>query len=160
MMRLARARSRDGEAALERITLSFAGLMALGTLVLALTGQRASTISKAAAWTAPGSACPLASAQAVRAFGAPASSVFHFDGVTFSRAYGYARCGEITTDLKWGMGQPVPVCQFNTPGVVEVATSHGRFQFITGIAPVTITVARGVPTCVLGAKLEPDWRRE
>jgi hypothetical protein len=146
--------------ALDRITLALGGLLAFGTIALSLLGQRASTIVKAEAWTIPGRPCPRVSERTYRAFRAAAPEVFRFDGARIARAYGYAICGEITTDLRWGLGPPAPVCRFNTPGAVEITTARGRFHFLTGIAPATITIEHGAPVCVLGAKLAPDWRRE
>jgi hypothetical protein len=142
----------------DRITFVCGTVMLVGALVLSVAEQRASLIARAEAWTAAGAPCPRASAAAARAFG-DASETFRFDGVHFVRAYGYATCGEIAIDRGWALGQRAPVCRFNSPGRLEVSTPRGRFDFITGIAPVTIVVTEGAPHCVLAAKLAPDWRR-
>jgi hypothetical protein len=143
----------------DRITLASGIVMLLGTLVLSIAEQRASLIGRADAWTAAGPPCRRVSAEAARAYAAP-SETFRFQGVEFVRGYGYAVCGEITADRRWGLGRRAPVCRFNSPGKLEISTSRGRFDFITGISPATVVIAEDGPRCVLAAKLAPDWRRE
>jgi hypothetical protein len=143
----------------DRITLASGVVMLVGTLLLSIAEQRASLIGRADAWTAAGPPCPRVSAQTARAYAAP-TETFRFQGVEFVRGYGYAVCGEIITDRRWGIGQRMPVCRFNSPGKLEVSTSRGRFDFITGTAPATVVIAEGAPRCVLAARLAPDWRRE
>jgi hypothetical protein len=145
--------------AFDRITLACGVVLLVGTLVLSVAEQRASLIGRADAWTVAGPPCPRVSAESARTFAAP-SETFRFQGVRFVRAYGYAVCGEITADRRWGFGQRAPVCRFNSPGKLEISTARGDFHFITGIAPATVVIADDGPRCVLAAKLAPDWRRE
>jgi hypothetical protein len=85
----------------------------------------------------------------------PALTRFNFEGAEFGMAYGYVDCSRITDDPLLGSGSD-PVCQFNNPTVVEVATSRGRAVFITGIQPATIIIAKGRARCVMAAKLGFD----
>jgi len=145
--------------ATERIATVLGLLIALATLPLAIIGQRQAAIAKAWAWTAPGPPCPIVSRLVDVGFAFPALTTFDFEGARFGMAYGHVDCSRIREDRLFGADSD-PVCQFNNPTVVEVATRRGRIVFITGIRPATIVIARGRVRCVMGAKLKPDWLRQ
>jgi hypothetical protein len=85
-------------------------------------------------------------------------SKFDFDGAHFVRAYGYVSCAEIGDD-GGRSSVHVPVCQFNDPGALAVATSHGGIYYLPRTQPVTVMISRGQPSCVLAANLGPDRLR-
>jgi hypothetical protein len=149
---------RCGQSASRATTVAVA-LMLASILPLALAAQRQAALGRVRAWTVPNAPpCPVVSRAAVVAFGEPIRDVFTFEGTRYGRSFGYASCARIPTDPVFGFGR-MPVCQFNTPAVVEVNGPHGRLFFMTGLQAVTITVPDGRPQCVLGARLAPDWRR-
>jgi hypothetical protein len=143
---------------LEQVATVCGVVIALATIPLAVAVQRQAALARTAAWTASGPPCPVMSRAAYKAFGAPVSNIFDYDGVWFARAYGNATCGKITADRLFALGL-ITVCQFNNPTVVEVATPRAQVFFMTGVRPATILVEHGQPSCVLAAKLSFDWMR-
>lgn len=143
---------------MDRWSLTVIAGLALVTIGLAVAGQRMTAISRVFAWTASGPACPQISERDFHAYDKPASSIFRFEGVRFARAYGNASCANIAKNLTTGLGE-TPVCQFNSPGVLEVRTPTHRYFYSTWIEPVTITFSAGQPRCVMNAKLGADWMR-
>ena len=116
-------------------------LVLAGSLVFSVAAQRVFDVAKARAWTASGAPCPGLSRAAYLASGERIVHQIVYDDVRFGRGYGYVNCVEVLGG--------VPVCQFNSPTVLEVATRRGDFYFATQMNPATISVAGGVPRCVL-----------
>lgn len=142
----------------ERATRVAVVAMLASIIPLALLGQRESALSRVHAWTLAGPPCPVISAAGYRAFDAKSSESFSYAGARYIRAYGMAASAKVAADTVLGLGER-PVCQFNAPGVLAVATARGRTLYRADRTPATITMVSGAPHCVLGARLKPDWLR-
>lgn len=121
--------------------------VAVGVFVGAFGVARYAAILHARAWMVPGPPCPAMSPAQLHASGRQLGKGFTYHGVTFTRAYGYVNCDEVTPDLL-GL-KTVPVCQFNSPTVLQVTTGGRTFLYTTPIRPMTVWVADGAPQCVL-----------
>ena len=108
-------------------------------------GQRQAAVDEARAWMISGPACPTVPNLAVIGFARPSLEDSQFDGVRIARAYGYVDCREIAE--RGG----VPVCRFSSPGVLDVNGPGAHVIYWTKIAPATVIVEQGKPSCVLGA---------
>ena len=133
--------------------------MAIGVVlvVLAVIGagwawHRHTIYEDTQALTITGAACPTITRQAYLASDIPASHVFIYDDVRFARADGMVSCDEIADHGGHGFGR-LPICQFNSPTVLEVITARGEFFYATQAKPATVTVDHGSPSCVLNARL-------
>lgn len=115
--------------------------------------QMRADIAEARAWTFAAPACPSLSRQEylanARENDVSVSRAFGFGGVRFGRGYGNVSCDMIHDD---GGRSPetIPVCQFSSPGVLEVATPRGAFYFFPSTGPATVSVSHGEPRCVRG----------
>jgi hypothetical protein len=126
-----------------------AGVVAVvGTIGGVALFQRSTAITKARAWTAVGPPCPSLSQADFLAAGVQMAHTIVYDDVTFARGYGYANCNEIADKGGRGVGV-VPVCQFNSPTALQVTTRRGTFYFATRSSPATVSIADGVPHCVM-----------
>jgi hypothetical protein len=148
---------RPRERLLKGVTIISCVLIVPVTVGLAFGAQRDADAVKAEAWLVPGPPCRAIARRDYIAFGTRVSSVFYIDGVRFARGYGYAKCDNIQLAAAH-TSEGIPVCQFNDPAIVEVTTGIGDFFYMTGSSPSTISVVRGQPSCVLNARLKPDWR--
>jgi hypothetical protein len=122
------------------------------TLPLALAAQRIAAVAKARAWAVSGPPCPSLSRSAYLASGERIVHLIDYDGVRFGRGYGYVSCVEVAKDGGRGL-DTVPVCQFNSPTVLQVTTRRGDFYFYTRIRPATVTIADDRPQCVMNASI-------
>jgi hypothetical protein len=148
----------DRGAAWGRIGLATCCVLGLATFALVFSAVRYTTVLKARAWVPAGAPCSPISRRDYLASGFLASRGFDFQGLRLIRAYGYVNCAEIHDD-GGRAAAVVPVCQFNDPGVVVLATPRGQFYYLPRYRPVTITVSHGHPACVLAANLGPDRLR-
>jgi hypothetical protein len=105
---------------------------------------------KARAWTPAGAPCPAISQAAYLASGFSASNHVDFDGVGFSRAYGYTVCSDINDDGGRSASES-PVCQFNDPGALDIVTGQGHSYYLPGSKPATVVISHGRASCVLAA---------
>jgi hypothetical protein len=144
---------------LEQIATVCGVVLAVATIPLAVIGQRAAAVARARAWIAPGPPCPVVSRLTDVGFEFQPLTAFDFEGAHFGMSYGEVNCSRIRDDPLLGTGSD-PVCQFNNPTVVEVATPRGHFVFVTGIRAATIIIAHGRARCMLGAKLGFDWLKQ
>jgi hypothetical protein len=142
----------------DRATIIAVGVMLATTPLFALLLQREAAMGRVSAWTAEGPPCPVISRAAFAAYGEPIRDDFHYEGVRYGMASGYARCAKIATDPLFGLGHG-PICQFNDPTVIAVSGPGGEVFFLTRLRPATIVMDAGRPRCVLAAHLTPDWRR-
>jgi hypothetical protein len=135
-------------------------VLALAAILAVWANERATRMAVARAWTASGPSCPAAS-------GAPAEGhvpdqIEHYDGVRFARAHGAITCNEIGYDAGRS-GDDYPVCQFDHPGRLEVATPAGVSRFDLGpLDPATVTIQHGVTRCVMAISRDVDenpWSR-
>lgn len=75
-----------------------------------------------------------------------------FKGAEFSRQLGNVNCAWVLTRRYVG-GRTYTVCQFSSPGGVEVKTARGVYAFDPGPGvPATITIVDGLPRCVASAE--------
>jgi hypothetical protein len=130
-------------------TAGFAAIVACA-LGLALLGDRSAAILRARAWTYAGPPCPAVPRETYLNFTHRAKHAFTFDDVRFGRVDGGASCREIATHGGRGL-DTLPVCQFNSPTLLEVVTRRGAFYFETKMSRATVSVTNGAPTCVLNA---------
>ena len=137
-------RSDGRRSLLNRLVLPAVGLAILIGGVALWWGQRQGEIDEARAWMIPGPACPTLPSLADIGFAPPPLDTFQFDGVRISRAYGHVNCHEIAEH------GGVPVCRFNSPMVLEVTAPGGQVIYWTKVAPATVRIEQGRPSCVLG----------
>jgi hypothetical protein len=119
--------------------------------------HRAEVIAEAKAWTITGAPCQSLSARSyftqLQASDMRATRAFDFMGVTFARAFGHVSCSEIHEE--GGRSDATfPVCQFTSPGALEVTSGQGVFYFFPQAGPATISVHGGRPQCVLASKFK------
>lgn len=129
--------------------------IAMGVLAVVVVGawlvaMRHTAEDKARAWTPAGAPCPVISRAAYLASGFSATNHVDFDGVGFSRAYGYIVCSDINDD---GGRSPaeLPVCQFNDPGALDIVTGQGHTYYLPRTQPATVVISHGRASCVLAA---------
>jgi hypothetical protein len=127
-------------------------LVVVGAVLFLVIGQRLAAISKARDWTAIGAPCPTLSVAAYQASGNRIAHVIDYDGVSLGRGYGYVNCDEIADDGGRGRGV-IPICQFNSPTILQVTTKRGRFYYFTQSSPATISIVDGVPRCVMATTM-------
>lgn len=72
---------------------------------------------------------------------------FGFGGAFFARASGGVSC--VMTHA--GGGAAFPACRFSNPKVLQISTAKGRFDFLPGSGPATVTVRHGEAACTMGA---------
>jgi hypothetical protein len=72
---------------------------------------------------------------------------FGFGGAFFARASGTGSC--VMTHGRGGAA--FPTCRFTNPRVVQVSTAKGRFDFLPGPGPATVTVRNGEAACTMAA---------
>ena len=131
-----------------------AGLLILfGAVVAGWIWQRPEGVQDAREWTIAGPPCPPATSQAYGRLPFHVSRAFDFADVRFGRAFGHASCAEIHDDGGLGMGTH-PVCQFTSPGVLQITTKRGVYYFVPQTGPATVSVPDGQPTCVLASKFK------
>jgi hypothetical protein len=138
------------------ITLGAIALLVIAALaVLAFIIQdRATRMAEARAWTVSGPPCPQGRPAALVADGESVSQVMDFDGVRFARVHGAVRCAEIGYD-EGRSGSLFPVCEFDHPGAVSVATARGVTVFVPpSLQAATIQVRHDTPSCVVGSNME------
>jgi hypothetical protein len=121
--------------------------VAVGVVVGAFAVARFAAITHAHAWMTPGEPCPTMTQAQLQASGQALGHGFTYHGVGFARAYGYVNCDEVTPDLL-GL-KTVPVCQFNSPTVLQVTTGGRNFLYATPVRPMTVWVSDKGPTCVM-----------
>ena len=129
-----------------------AGLIVLAAIVGGWGWHRHTVYVDTQALTITGPPCPTTTRQAYLSSDIPASHVFIYDDVRFARADGMVSCDEIADHGGYGFGK-LPVCQFNSPTVLEVITSRGEYFYATRAKPATVTVSDGTPSCVLAARM-------
>ncbi|MDR3510421.1 MAG: hypothetical protein P4L73_02210 [Caulobacteraceae bacterium] len=122
------------------------------TVPLALGAQRIAAVAKARAWAVDGPPCPAMSRAAFQASGLRIAHVVDYDDVRFGRGYGYVTCVAVARNGGRGL-DTVPVCQFNSPTVLEVTTPRADVYFATHIGPATVTIVNDRPRCVLNASI-------
>jgi hypothetical protein len=115
-----------------------------------LVAMRHTAEDKARAWTPAGPPCPAISQAAYLASGFSASNHVDFDGVGFSRAYGYTVCSDINDDGGRSASES-PVCQFNDPGALDIVTAQGHSYYLPRTQPATVVISHGRASCVLAA---------
>ena len=125
----------------------------LGLLLLAgIAGwcweQQLPSIRTAQAWTIKGPPCPIVSGPTRFGYALRDLDTFQFVKTRFSRVYGYVKCMVIFDRGGW---TAVPVCQFNSPMLLDVAAPAGHATYFTQMHPATISIVQGRPNCVLGA---------
>jgi hypothetical protein len=137
------------------ITAAAFALLAVVVIGVWLGAMRVTAEAKAREWMPAGTPCPAISQAAYLASGFSATNRVDFDGVGFSRAYGYIVCSDIADD---GGRSPVhaPVCQFNDPGALDIATADGHTYYLPQTKPATVIVSRGRAACVLAANQHMD----
>lgn len=116
-----------------------------------VSAEHRQVVSEAKAWTIAGPPCPSIGALSKIPYPVHPLETFSFQGVSFSRAYGYVSCQVILDRQGRGPGT-VTVCQFNSPTVLQVVAPRGRAVWLTDVRRATISVADGVPSCVLNAQ--------
>jgi hypothetical protein len=127
-------------------------LVLAGTPLLSTAAQRLVAIARAQAWTVAGAPCPGLSPAEVPASGYRIAHAIDYGDVRFGRAYGYVSCVEVSGDGGWSM-DAAPVCQFNSPSLLQVTTRRGDFYFLTRMRPATVSIVDGRPRCVLNASV-------
>lgn len=96
--------------------------------------------------TLVGPACPVLSEADFTARGVKLTKTFEFNNDHWGRRFGHTDCNLVAVK---GVSDPVPVCQFTSPGVVGVTTKKGTFYFDPGTgSPATVRVVDGTPSCV------------
>ncbi len=115
-----------------------------------ISAERHRVAAEAKAWTIAGPPCPSIGGVAEVPYPVHPLETFAFQGVRFSRAYGYVSCQDILERQGRGPGA-ITVCQFNSPTVLQVETPRGRAIWLTGMRRASVSVAGGVPRCVLNA---------
>jgi hypothetical protein len=131
------------------------GLLAVVVVGAWLVAMRYTAEAKAREWTPAGAPCPALSQAAYLASGFSATNRADFDGIGFARAYGYTVCSDINDD---GGRSPahVPVCQFNDPGALDIATPAGHTYYLPQTKPATVIISHGHASCVLAANQHMD----
>jgi len=134
--------------------------LAAGLGFLLFTQQRqhnlaiANATADARPWELVGPACPegFTGSWANPEYAPKKAHVFN--GVRFTRRAGHVDCSAIAA----GEDKPedfVPLCQFSSPILVEVATERGVFRFQPGVGkPASISVVDGTPRCVMAANVQ------
>lgn len=75
---------------------------------------------------------------------------FWYGPVRFTRSFGAADCGAVPENPLWPSTN-YRVCRFNNPGAVVILAEGRKVVFEPGLGlPATVTVRRGVATCVVG----------
>ena len=107
-------------------------------------------------WTVTGPACPVVpdpSPVATRRHKPPRS--FTYGEATLTRSFGAVTCGAVPENPWWPV-QSYRVCRFNNPGAIVVVTPTQRVVFEpTPGMPATVTLRRGVPSCVVAGDFTP-----
>jgi hypothetical protein len=129
-----------------------AGLVVLAAIGAGWGWHRHTVYMDTQALTITGPPCPTITRQAYMSSDISASHVFLYDDVRFARADGMVSCDEIADHGGYGFGR-LPVCQFNSPTVLEIITPRGEFFYATRARPATVTVDQGTPSCVMNARL-------
>lgn len=131
-----------------------AGVVALGAIQYKHRSDAiAATTASAQAWKLAGPACQTLSAEAYAPLAAKAGKAFQFNGDTYRRRFGHVDCN--LTAVK-GVSDPVPVCQFTSPGLIAVETAKGEFFFQLGAGePAAISVVDEVASCVVASNFQP-----
>jgi hypothetical protein len=154
-------RAHDRFEILSRFLVLLLAAIAVSALVYGETTRearhRAAVMADAKAWTIAGPPCPHPAANAyvadLEASHMHASRAFEFMGVTFARSFGHVSCAEIHAN--GGRSDATyPVCQFTSPGALEVTTARGEFYFYPSTGPATISVPDGRPMCVMASKFK------
>jgi DHA3 family macrolide efflux protein-like MFS transporter len=118
-----------------------------------VSAEHQHVVAEAKAWTIAGPPCPSIGAIADIPYAVHPLETFSFQGVRFSRAYGYVSCRDVRERQGRGPGM-ITVCQFNSPTVLQVVTPQGRAVWLTGVHNASVSVTAGVPRCVLSARLD------
>ncbi len=121
--------------------------VAVGLIAGVFGAARFAAITHARAWMTPGEPCPTLTQAQLQASGQALGHGFTYHGVGFARAYGYVNCDEVTPDL-FGL-KTVPVCQFNSPTVLQVTTGGRSYLYTTPVRPMTVWVTDQGPRCVM-----------
>lgn len=124
--------------------------LVVATLVAGYLWHRHAVMTEASDWTPIGPQCPALAKATYLAGTTRADHVFNYEGTSLGRAYGFVSCNEIGDHGGLGPGR-VPVCQFNSPTILDVTTPKGEYLFSTTTRPATIAIHDGVPSCVLNA---------
>lgn len=96
--------------------------------------------------TLVGPPCPSITEADFTARGVKISKTFEFNSLQWGRRFGHTDCNLVAVK---GVADPVPVCQFTSPGIVAVTTAKGNFYFDPGAgSPATVRVVDGTPSCV------------
>lgn len=154
MVDIVATRGRRRMSAIEWVATAGVLLVLAAVLPLALAGERFAQVAKARAWTVQGPACPTVTGETARALAHKVAHVIDYDGVLFGRGYGYVSCILIADQGGRGLNR-LPVCQFNSPTVLQVTTATGTTYYSTWIRPATVTVEHGRPHCVIGQSIGP-----
>jgi hypothetical protein len=115
-----------------------------------LTGfyrQQQKAVRRFQFWAVSGPDCPAAPAPRAP----PRLRTVEVDGVWFSRRDGHVSC--TTLNARGGRSlRSYPVCQFTSPGIVQVATAKGAASFAPGPGrPAFAFFAEGRAHCVVAA---------
>jgi hypothetical protein len=117
-----------------------------------VTAEHRWIVAQAKAWTIAGPPCPSIGALSDVPYAIHPLETFSFQGVRFSRAYGYVSCQDILERQGRGPGT-ITVCQFNSPTVLQVVAPRARGLWLTDTHRATVTIAGdGAPRCVLNAQ--------
>jgi hypothetical protein len=107
--------------------------------LLGLQNQR----DEQAYWDVQGSPCPVLTGSAFAAQTMRPDQAYDYDGVTFTRAFGWMICGQQRARR---------ICQFTNPGIVKVTTGKHDVYFAPGIGqPATVSEQNSQARCVTGA---------
>jgi hypothetical protein len=137
------------------------GLQALGLLVfVAVLASMPAYIAwetwsarqaVAAAWTIKGPPCAVVQRLSRTAF-SPSRKLksFHYNGATFTRAFGAASCVALDEPGIWSE-TVYPVCQFNNPGFVAISSGGEKVLYQPPVGRrATVEVHDGRASCVVG----------
>ncbi|MDR3513269.1 MAG: hypothetical protein P4L73_16655 [Caulobacteraceae bacterium] len=125
---------------------------AVGGVLLAVAGVKYAAVSKARSWSVAGPPCASLTHDQYLSSDARVAHVFTYDDVQFGRGYGYVNCTEIADHGGFGFGT-IPICQFNSPTVLQVTTARGTDYYAVPIGAATVSIEHGRPRCVQGASV-------
>jgi hypothetical protein len=117
--------------------------------------HRPGAIRKAQEWAITGPPCPEVSARAFQAQPVRIHERLEDNDIVFGRGYGHVSCDNIVNDGGKGVGF-FTECQFTSPGAIQVTTKAGDTYFLTKVSPATVSVKKGVPSCVLAANFKGE----
>jgi hypothetical protein len=110
--------------------------------------DRQAAIKNARAWSASGPPCPAGAAPQDDGY-QPGQRAFAFKGTKYLTDFKGVTCSTARDHGGLGQGE-VAVCKLKGSTYINLTTTKGRFQFLTG-RNATISIEQGVPACVLDA---------